>query len=247
MTKKSFHLKHHLQQEHRVSPLQTYLKEIVYGGSDGIVTTFAVVAGFTGASAGASIATYSIATVLLFGLANLFADGASMGLSNFLSLRAEKDVYKGEQEKEYHEVKNNPDMEKAETIEILVNKGFTEQQAQELTRIYATNQSYWVEWMMNNELELPNPTGENPFLTGLATFSAFIVFGSIPLLPYILGMPTQNIFMYSCIAAFSALVVLGLIRFKVTGENILRSVLEIVALGGTSAAIAYFVGTFFKL
>lgn len=247
MTKKPFNLSQHLKQEHRVSPLQTYLKEIVYGGSDGIVTTFAVVAGFTGANAGVSAGTYSIVTVLLFGLANLFADGASMGLSNFLSLRSEKDVYKSEEAKELHEVKNNQELEKIETIEILINKGFTRKQAEDLTAIYATNETYWVQWMMNNELELPNPTGENPLLTGLATFSAFIVFGSVPLIPYLLHIETPHIFLYSCISAFSALTILGLVRYKVTSESMVRSIVEIVAVGGTSAAIAYFVGTFFEL
>ena len=43
-----FNLQQHLSQEHRISPFQTYLKEIVYGGNDGIVTTFAIVAGFAG-------------------------------------------------------------------------------------------------------------------------------------------------------------------------------------------------------
>ncbi|MGB2731859.1 MAG: VIT1/CCC1 transporter family protein, partial [Microgenomates group bacterium] len=43
------HLQKHLQDEHKLSAFSTYLKEIVYGGSDGIVTTFAVVAGFAGA------------------------------------------------------------------------------------------------------------------------------------------------------------------------------------------------------
>ena len=70
------------------------IKEIVYGGNDGIVTTFAVIAGFTGAySSTNTTLNLSMLSVLLFGLANLFADGAAMGLGSFLSLRAEKSVY----------------------------------------------------------------------------------------------------------------------------------------------------------
>ena len=85
-----------------------YLKEIVYGGNDGIVTTFAVVAGFAGAHANGHSYIPAI-TVLLFGLANLFADATSMGLGNFLAIRTEQDIYAHEKDKEYHEIKHNPD------------------------------------------------------------------------------------------------------------------------------------------
>ena len=57
--------------------MQEHLKQIVYGGNDGIVTTFAVVAGFAGYGAEGSAAVGGVA-VLLFGLANLLADGTAM-------------------------------------------------------------------------------------------------------------------------------------------------------------------------
>ncbi|MFC7068540.1 VIT1/CCC1 transporter family protein [Halobaculum lipolyticum] len=62
----------------------TYLAEYVYGANDGIVTTFAVVAGVAGAALEPSI-------VLILGVANLLADGFSMGMSNYLSRRTEID------------------------------------------------------------------------------------------------------------------------------------------------------------
>lgn len=246
MPKISFNLKKHLKQEHKITLFQTYLKEIVYGGNDGIVTTFAVVAGFTGAQSN-NAASLSYLTVLLFGLANLFADGASMSLGNFLSLRSEKDVYKVHQKKEKDEIKGSKQMEKEETIEILKMKGFTSQQAKKLTEIYMTNEKYWLQFMMNDELEMPNPTNENPFLTALATFVAFSSFGIIPLIPYILLDNQANNFIYSSAATFFALILLGLLRWRITRINLLRTVSEIVLVGGTAAIIAYLVGTFFKL
>jgi vacuolar iron transporter family protein len=240
-------LKEHLQDEHRISPIQTYLKEIVYGGSDGIVTTFAVVAGFTGAQMGQNIPNLSFLTVLLFGLANLFADGLSMGLSNFLSLRSEKDIYKKEQAKELYEIRHHPDSEKEETITILKQRGFDERQAKELTAIYMTNEKYWLRFMMNDELELPNPLGENPHLTGLATFSAFIAFGFIPLIPYILVPQSPGVFLYACIAALAALICLGILRWRVTAEHVVRTISETILVGSAAALVAYLVGTFFRL
>ena len=58
-----------------------YIRDIVYGANDGIITTFAVVAGVTGGA-------LSTRAVLIVGVANLFADGLSMGVGNYLSIRS---------------------------------------------------------------------------------------------------------------------------------------------------------------
>jgi VIT1/CCC1 family predicted Fe2+/Mn2+ transporter len=57
------------------------LGDVVYGANDGIITTFAVVAGVAGAGLSARV-------VLILGVANLLADGFSMGASNYLATRA---------------------------------------------------------------------------------------------------------------------------------------------------------------
>lgn len=238
----------HLAKEHSTSTITQYLKEIVYGGNDGIVTTFAVVAGFTGASVGAhSIPSLSVMTVILFGLANLFADGAAMGLGNFLSVRAEKSVYQIHKDKEAHEVVHSKEMELAETRYLLEDKGFTPEQARQLADIFSTNSEYWVEFMMQYEVELPNPEGESALLNGLATFISFVIFGFIPLLPYFFmsGHDTQDTFLYSCFATFVALVLLGLTSAYASGRNRLLSLFETVAVGTVSASVAFFVGTLF--
>jgi VIT1/CCC1 family predicted Fe2+/Mn2+ transporter len=68
-----------------VEMLRHYLGDLVYGANDGIITTFAVVSGVAGASLDAR-------TVLILGAANLFADGFSMGASNYLSIRSDEAV-----------------------------------------------------------------------------------------------------------------------------------------------------------
>ena len=63
-----------------------YLPEFVYGGIDGAITTFAVVAGAVGA-------TLSPAIILILGFANLFADGFSMAISNYLSIKSQAELH----------------------------------------------------------------------------------------------------------------------------------------------------------
>lgn len=247
MSKQSAKLKEHLAQEHKRSPFSDYLKEIVYGGNDGIVTTFAVVAGFTGASVNNSeLLGLSFLTVLLFGLANLFADGISMGLGDFLAERSEAHVYESEREKEAHEVKHNEEMETEETVDILVNKGFSMEDATQLVSIYKRNPEYWIDWMMTHELELPHPDASNPALKGLATFLSFLFFGAIPLLPFgLLENGSQYAFLVSAISTLGALTMLGLLKWRVIRRNLVQNVAEIVLVGGLASTVAFVVGSLF--
>ena len=75
---------HHEPREAR-GLFKHYMKDLIYGANDGIVTTLAVVTGVTGAGLEARI-------VLILGLANLLADGFSMGASNYLSIRSDEAI-----------------------------------------------------------------------------------------------------------------------------------------------------------
>src|SRR5690606_15150653 len=107
------------QSDNRKSPVAEYFKEVVYGGVDGIITTFAVVSGFSGAALSSDLTTQlSFMLVLLFGLANLFADAVSMGLGNFLSVRSEQDQYRILRDREQALMKRDPAAERVETVDI---------------------------------------------------------------------------------------------------------------------------------
>ena len=63
-------------------PKQSHLRDFIYGGIDGAVTTFAVVAGVAGVDLAATV-------VIILGVANLIADGFSMAVGNYVATRAE--------------------------------------------------------------------------------------------------------------------------------------------------------------
>ncbi len=241
-----FDLDEHLRREHKRTPFSTYLKEIVYGGNDGIVTTFAVVAGFAGAQKDPAMSAIPVVSVLLFGLANLFADGLSMALGSFLSLHADQDVYKSEKSREHHEIIHDPENEFEETIEILKRKQFSQKDAVMLASIYRRNPSYWTEFMMKDELEMQNPEQEKPHFVALSTFCSFIAFGFIPLIPFILRYESTAFTISIWFTAF-ALLLLGFLRATVSGRKPWHTILETLVVGGVSASAAYLVGTFFRI
>jgi len=243
-------LTEHKKREHSQSPFESYFKEVIYGGIDGIITTFAVVAGFSGAALSSDTTTQlSFVVVLLFGLANLFADAVSMGLGNFLSVKSDQDLYKTARKKELAEIRTHTQYEFDETVEILMRKGYDAADAQTLASLYQKNETYWTDFMMNHELEMPDPRGDNPLLTGFATFISFIIFGSIPLLPFIFASEAsaREVFVYSVIGTACALVLLGLLKWRVVGSSVWKSLMEVLVVGGAAALIAFFVGSLFDV
>lgn len=238
-------LARHKRDEHKIGRIQEFLKQIVYGGNDGIVTTFAVVAGFAGAGAEGAAVVGGLA-VLLFGLANLFADATAMGLGEFLSSRSERDVYVATREKELREIRVNPDFERAEAVEILTERGVAPEDAATMATIMIRNPEFMADFMMQHEVGIADPTGDDPASRGLMTFGSFLLFGSAPLWPYFVLPPEPETFRLSLVMTFAALIALGSLRWRVTDETFARCVGETVLVGGTCAAVAYAVGVAFR-
>lgn len=235
-----------LRAEHGLGRFSGSLREIIYGGNDGIVTTFAVVAGFAGAGSGGVALVGSIA-VLLFGLANLLADATAMGLGAFLSGRSAHDVYVSARDAELRLIARRPEAEQAEVAGLLGSSGMTPEDARAAARLYARYPRLMADLVMRHRFGLANPSDSNPAFDGFATAASFILFGSIPLLPYFLMPPTAATFLWSIAATLTALTLLGLLRWQVTRLGLTRAVLETVAVGGTCATVAYAVGLAFRL
>ena len=219
-----------------------YLGDFVYGGLDGIITTFAVVSGVAGASLGTSI-------VLILGMANLLADGFSMATGAYLSTKSEQEYYDKERQRESWEVEHFPEGERAELFELYLRKGYSEEEAEQLLAILTRDKERWVDAMMIDELGMLKDEG-NPFFNALATLIAFIVAGSVPLLVYLAGLvvpiPPGMAFPISVILSGLALFGLGVARVLVTHQNPLRSGFEMLLVGGLAAIVAYAVGALLK-
>jgi len=219
-----------------------YIGEFVYGGLDGIITTFAVVSGVVGANLDAGI-------ILVLGLANLLADGFSMATGSYLSTKSERELYERERAREAWEVENFPEGEKQELYGIYRAKGHSEDDARQLTELVSHKREHWIDTMMVDELGL-TVDERNPWLNGLATLAAFLLAGVVPLLVYLLGLvvsiPQQTAFMISVALSGLALFGLGAARVRVTGQRWLRSGTEMLLVGGLAAVVAYAVGALLR-
>jgi VIT1/CCC1 family predicted Fe2+/Mn2+ transporter len=226
---------------HRTSALpekfQTYLGEFVYGGIDGCVTTFAVVAGASGANLDSSV-------ILILGFANLLADGFAMSVGAYLSTKSEKDVYEKHKETEYWEIENMPEVERQEIREIYAAKGFEGELLEQVVDTICADKDRWVDVMMKEELEMM-PETKSPLMMGGMTYLSFLLIGLIPLVIYVWDFvvkPVENIFMIASLLTMSGFIFIGWLKSYVTSTNRLRGIGETLLLGVLAAAVSYFVG-----
>ncbi|MEQ9443551.1 MAG: VIT1/CCC1 transporter family protein [Cyclobacteriaceae bacterium] len=220
------------------SRFQDYLGEFVYGGIDGSVTTFAVVAGAAGADLGSSI-------VIILGFANLFADGFSMSIGSYLSTKSERENYQKHKNIEYWEVDHMPEREREEIREIYRAKGFEGELLEQVVAKLTEDRDRWVDIMMKEELEMVEEH-KSPLAMGGVTFISFLIVGFIPLLVYVYEYLTQNNiaheFAISCVLTSLAFVGVGWLKAVVTQTNRWKGVLETLVLGASAAILAYWVG-----
>jgi VIT1/CCC1 family predicted Fe2+/Mn2+ transporter len=213
-------------------PRATYLPDAVYGAIDGTVTTFAVAAGAVGASLSPRI-------VLILGAANLLADGFSMAASNFIASRAEIEQAAQLRAQEARHIKRHPDGEIEEVRQIYRNKGYRGSALATLTRLITSRRRVWIETMLTEEYGL-SLAARSPIKAAGATFVAFVAAGSIPLIPFVLGLNE---------AAATAAVATGVVFFAIGSIKSYwsvrpwwRSGLETLAIGIGAALVAYLVG-----
>jgi VIT1/CCC1 family predicted Fe2+/Mn2+ transporter len=221
-----------------------YLREIVYGGSDGIVTTFAVVAGFTGANVfGSNMVGVTMGAVVLFGLANLFSDAVSMGLGDYMSTRSQEDLYNKTYKEELKHLDHSTNSFDERIEKRLLEKGFNQSDATEIMKLFHKNPEFGIEWLMQEYHGIPDPGDSSPIFSALATLVSFLFFGFIPLIPFVLRVPDPTqAFLLSISGVVVALTLLGLLRWKIVGYGLTRALGETLFLGGVSASIAFIIG-----
>ncbi|GIV34042.1 MAG: membrane protein [Chitinophagales bacterium] len=231
---------------HKQGPLsgrfQEYLREFVYGGIDGSVTTFAVVAGATGASLDPGI-------VIILGLANLFADGFSMSVGAYLSEKSERDNYEKHKQIEYWEIENMKEKEIEEIRQIFRDKGFEGTLLEQVVQVITADKDRWVETMMKYELEMIPPS-KNPFMVGAITFLSFLLVGFIPLIVYVVeymaGVNHGDKFTEAALLTLIAFLIIGYLKSYVNHTSRIKGILETVVLGALAAAVAYATGYWLK-
>lgn len=235
---KESHTPDAIRERLEAGPRQSYLRDFVYGAIDGAVTTLAVVSGVAGAQ-------LSSAIVIILGVANLIADGFSMAASNYLGTRAEQQLRDRARRTEERHIERYPEGEREEIRQILIAKGFDGDDLERTVDIVTSDRQRWIEMMLTEEYGL-TLNGPSPMPAALATFGAFVVVGSVPLLPfvvqYFLPNAIHNPFLWSALFTAAAFFGVGAAKSRFVEEKWYWAGLETLLVGGSAAVLAYLIG-----
>jgi VIT1/CCC1 family predicted Fe2+/Mn2+ transporter len=217
-------------------PRVSYLRDWVYGGIDGTVTTFAIMAGVVGASLSAGV-------VVILGIANLLADGFSMAAANYTGTKAEHDEYEQLRHMEERHIALVPEGEREEIRQIFRAKGFKGEALEAAVGVITNHRERWIDTMMAEEHGMPAQV-RSPLKAALYTFAAFVLFGSVPLIPYVLMLDEPEL--PSTVMTGFAFFGIGSLRSHWSPTPWWRAGLETFAIGMLAAGVAYLVGDFLK-
>lgn len=209
------------------------IKSVVYGGLDGIITTFAIIAGSEGLH-------LSVEIILILGIANLLADGISMGIGDYLSTKSENEEHIIKRDQEQKNITQLPKSEKVAIVQKYRQSGMGIDDAIVLQNIISKYPTILHEAVVFTKHAISSED-ENPFINALTTFISFLVFGVGPLIPYIFGFT----FTVSIIITAVFLFGLGVAKAEITGSNKLKCGLETLAVGAIASGIAFLVGNYF--
>jgi len=222
------------------------LKPMIFGGLDGILTSFAIVAGAAGGSLSTSV-------ILILGFSNIFADALSMGVGEFLSSKAENEWILSERERENWEMENYPEGEIREMVDIYVSRGMERDDAEMVIKTMSKYQDFFVDVMMAEELQLQVPEDDyqmENFKEGVVMFCSFATFGAFPLLGYAIipaafpYLGEDALFTCACIVTGIVLFCMGCVKSNFGSHHWFWCGMETLLLGGACAAIAYTIGQF---
>jgi VIT1/CCC1 family predicted Fe2+/Mn2+ transporter len=218
---------------HRSSGSGNALRAGVFGVNDGLVSNAALIYGVAGASSEPSV-------IVLTGVAGLLAGAFSMAAGEYVSMRAQREMFEYQIGLERDELDQYPDEEAAELALIYAAKGMHPDEARRLADTLMQDPERALDTLAREELGLnPDELG-SPWVAALSSFAAFTAGAALPLLPFLLGHG-------NALAASIALTALGLFAVGAsmslfTGRHALLSGLRMLGIGGAAGLATYFIG-----
>jgi vacuolar iron transporter family protein len=211
-----------------------FLRPMVFGGSDGLVSNLSLVMGVAGASADNQ-------AIVIAGIAGLLAGAFSMAVGEYISVRSQHELFDAQHRLQARQLKEDPAGERAILEGIYQERGFTEDEARAIAdKLFATDERA-LDTMMRDEVGLDPKAIGGPWAAAISSFSAFFVGAIIPLLPFLVTAGTPAL-VASVVISLVSLFGLGVGVSALTQRSWAWSGLRQMALGGAAALVTFLVG-----
>jgi VIT1/CCC1 family predicted Fe2+/Mn2+ transporter len=209
-----------------------WLRPTVFGAVDGLVTNAALIAGVGGGGATSS-------TIVVTGLAGLVAGAFSMGTGEYVSVTNQNELVHAEVAVERRMHAQFPAAEQAELAETFRGYGADTETAAKMAAAVSEDPAVALRVHTREELGVDPHELPSALIAGAASLVAFSIGALLPLLPYLLGVPSLYVSM--AITAL-ALVVGGMVVGSLTGRPLVRAGVRQLLLGGLAIIVTFAVG-----
>lgn len=226
-------------EETEQSAFRNYVRDLILGFNDGVVSVYAACAGL----AGAGFAAHSTGVA---GAAAAVAGALSMGLGEYVSTQSQRQYYEAEARRERAHIAAYPDLERQELRDMLQGKGYPANVVDDLVAHIARDSDRFVDFMMREEFGVGKESDRSPIAAMLLVIAAFVVGAAFAVLPFFLPLDGRELAAATA-ASIGGLFLAGAAKGKLSGISWLRSGAQMALLGGLAAAITYGVGSLFNL
>lgn len=224
----------HRAEAHRTDRIG-WLRALVLGANDGILSTGALLLGVAGAGA-------TRGQLVVAGVAAVSAGAFSMGIGEYVSVSSQRDTEDADRATEAAELEDDPESELAELKNIYVDRGLDERLALQVAEALTSNDPLAAH--LRDELGITDEMRARPLQAASSSFASFAVGASIPLLTAVLA-PSAGRAIAITVATVVAMVTLGAVGGRLGGASLWRGALR-VGIGGSAAlALTYLIGVVF--
>jgi len=215
-----------------------YLRDVILGVNDGLVSMFLLVAGVVGG-------TLTTAQVLLTGIAGALAGAVSMAAGEYLATKSQDEAFQAELETEAEHLRYYRDQEIGELREMFAGMGLHGADLDAVVEILQHNDEAMMQLMAGLEFGIVEQQRRNPYRAALLSGVLFILGSLPPVLPFVFVVAPSTGLVWAGLATGIALFVVGIGKTAMTRKNPILSGLENLAIGFGGATLSFLVGRLF--
>jgi VIT1/CCC1 family predicted Fe2+/Mn2+ transporter len=221
-------------EEHEQPALRNYVRDLILGFNDGVVSVYAICAGLAGAA-------FSAPNIAVAGVAALAAGALSMGIGEYISTKSQAQYYDSEARRERAHINAYRGLEVQELRQMLRDKGYPPELVEPLVQHVAADEDRFVDFMMREEFGVGKESGRSPVSAMVLVMVAFVVGAALPVLPFALA-EARTALAFATALSVAGLFAAGATKGWVSGLPPLRSGLEMAFLGSLAAVVTYGIG-----
>jgi VIT1/CCC1 family predicted Fe2+/Mn2+ transporter len=227
----------HTTYEPHIGKSRQYMRDIILGVNDGLVSTFLLVAGVVGGNLEAS-------AVLLTGIAGSVAGMISMALGEYLATKSQEEVFDAELALEAHHLVHHREHERNQLRDMLAERGLTGNDLETVVDIIDANDEAMLNMQAALEFGIVDTERRSPYAAAIASGLLFLA-GALPsVVPFAIWDDTGTGLIAAAILAGIGLFGVGAVKTLHTRKNPVLSGLENIAIGMIGGGLAYLIGSF---